>query len=1507
MLITRRRSKRAFTSVTTLLLAFALTAGGTPVSGSAYAATSEEEPLQVLDDIPVDLFHLSADAEGALTLQMRTRDSETPKFYDPAKAALKVPDVSEIDPNPQNPAHKVPEAVYDSAEGYHVRPTKKFKSELLTGSAMTWNLEGMLAQKYTNTSIKVTLVKAPADAQVFTFARNEAGDAVSLVEDSDKNAGTFRLPNDAKGVWLGVSNKKSVEAEWIFTKPGIYKLAVSAMGETDGGSFSRRTEKTYTIAVGDDTEVTADDLISDNDTAAAAPSTNGHGGGTTPPSGSNDTTPPQGHTHGPQQPGQTPPTAQNPGNPDGTNDGHADAPQGSISTQIDPVTQRAMLYRTHVDAAHINWDADKNRLAVGVIDGSTLRPAEDVVVRLGPDADTNGREVSRIKLPASNALSFLGKPGEIVWNAPAQYYRGWRPLWAGYGAGDMPAHIVPDSLELELVSVDGPGWMSVWRSGAGFVQEDLNSSNDDRRRVRMTAGAHGHFNWSFSEAGRYTTTWKAHARTTEGGVISSQNHDVIWLVGPDSAVGLPENTTQAAAIFTPAESFDVDPAPQDPGHFEAAPVGESAERPEKGTYTCVANGHHDIAARMSDSGKVQPFWKDTAVTGKTVERASGTIVVPVPDYASHTLNVDGPGAALKALAPQGSPVWTLPEQQDPKLAWIGVNTEAMPYSKLSGDAVQMSFESVEGPGRMVHWDADILNGARVLMNSSVEGDKIVLADPTHKHLATSFTSPGLYLAEYTIRANYGAQSGWVGSTDYDWLNVYYAVGNAEIAALCGDSIVIPPTANTPKEPDTQVPPTSPKPGEQPSRPNPPAGTDSPKDTGSPKDNGSPKDTDSPKNNDAPTGNGTPKDSDVPKDTTPDTRNTAPSACYPKGVTTVLDSGHTDLFTLMANTNGGLDLKVKEDVTAPGTIRDPHTVLIKVKESAQRDLPAGIPGSPRGYYLPQGGDKDLVWPGWDTQGIAAAGLAKASFDVSYTGPEGGRIHMFITKGFGGNALESRLTTGGYTLDPAGSTIVQDYPAHTHVNWVFSKPGRYTLTVTGNASREDGSHRISSAPQTYIIDVGTINCGGPRIELSSTTVQPGGSLELTASGLTPHEEVVFEIHSDPIVLPAVRADEKGVARTQWKVPADFPVGHHHALVQGHPELKIAFHVASHSTDKKDADSAQSGKQPNGPGGTGSSSGAGSNGPTSAPSGRTDSGSISGGSRGGARGGAGEVCIPTVITREAEPEEVKKLESASQGAAAGKATTTLTFNVGPGASGNARDGHFDLGPVIENNTVFARIKDDRQQPAVWVDPTSLTFAVGDEAALDAPEQLKFIASSGSKVWMIQQTQVKDVPWLGMNSQREEIVNRTTGEVTFTLESVDGPGKVAVFESGTLGSGVGKMVFNGAGSSYTLSANTHAHHNWLFTAPGTYTMTISMEVQSTSGELKGSSGASGGLTLTGEKGPNGRPMVSETVGRTKSGQPCSLAQTGAQTDMVAPYALLLVILGGVAVVAARRGTRLS
>ena len=565
---------------------------------------------------------------------------------------------------------------------------------------------------------------------------------------------------------------------------------------------------------------------------------------------------------------------------------------------------------------------------------------------------------------------------------------------------------------------------------------------------------------------------------------------------------------------------------------------------------------------------------------------------------------------------------------------------------------------------------------------------------------------------------------------------------------------------------------------------------------------------------------------------------------PAGTTATLDRGHADIFDLTSDASGALTLRIKEDATGSGVMREPEQTLLAVNKSTLTQIPASVSqatGAPAAaYLLGQSGDNQatVLWPGWDTLGVTAGGYDAARFHISYTGPENGRIYAFTSSFTEGT--KAVTNDGSFDLAPEGDDIDQPYAAHKHVNWLFTRAGRYTLTVQASAwtPGNTGAANAQSAAHTYTIDVAD--------EASC----------LAESGAAPSTD-----QAQPAPAPGVGPGS--VSSTNNQAAQDQGVGG----ATGTPSAPTPAPGATGTT-----------------GNTGTTTGAN---PAPSSGAHTTSGTT-----------GGERCVATRITREATEAEAATL--ASNNAPANTARTTLTVSVGDGASGNATDGHFDLGPAIENGTLVARVKDDRSQPAQWVDPSSLTFALGDAARITAPADLGFVATPGSSVWLIPSTQIAGVPWLGLNSQREEIVTGTTGPVQFTLDAVEGPGRVAVFNAGALGSGVGEHVFDGPGTGYTLGANTHAHQNWVFTAPGTYTLTITMRVTPNGAALAGSGFGSGGeLTATGTTGPSGRPMVSQVVGRTASGKDCdlSLATTGADTIPLTVVSLTWALTGAACV----------
>lgn len=257
-----------------------------------------------------------------------------------------------------------------------------------------------------------------------------------------------------------------------------------------------------------------------------------------------------------------------------------------LPAQLTP-PDRKLLYRTHVDAAHIAYE--DGGLKVKVIDGQTAVPADTVYVRLGPDANREGVETSRIQVPERHELSFLGRPGRILWSGPQTSSPDNAPVWPGYGSGAFPNDVVdsiyPEKVEITLQKLEGPGDVEVftWNASTGDVKR-LFSSTDERYKNRWSkSGNHGHMNWTFTEAGRYHFTWQAQMTKRDGTVVKSEPTVVTWLVGTDADVNLPEGTTKR----NPITSFTGNFAPKGFTAIEGDKVPTNTTPPAPGNPVLV--------------------------------------------------------------------------------------------------------------------------------------------------------------------------------------------------------------------------------------------------------------------------------------------------------------------------------------------------------------------------------------------------------------------------------------------------------------------------------------------------------------------------------------------------------------------------------------------------------------------------------------------------------------------------------------------------------------------------------------------------------------------------------------------------------------------------------------------------------------------------------------------------------------------------------------------------------
>lgn len=181
-----------------------------------------------------------------------------------------------------------------------------------------------------------------------------------------------------------------------------------------------------------------------------------------------------------------------------------------------------------------------------------------------------------------------------------------------------------------------------------------------------------------------------------------------------------------------------------------------------------------------------------------------------------------------------------------------------------------------------------------------------------------------------------------------------------------------------------------------------------------------------------------------------------------------DSGHIDAFNLALNSDDSVRLNLKEDVTGSHVQRTPESVTLAVKsQAAVTGVPAGVvaPGLPEDFHLlPLTQDPELIWPGWDSQGISSVYGTQSTIDIRVTEVDGpGEVFLWTQGNFG---TPAQIVQNSWTLP---GTIRQTFVGHVHANWGFTEPGSYEVTAQASVTSADRTKTSTSNVATYSFEV------------------------------------------------------------------------------------------------------------------------------------------------------------------------------------------------------------------------------------------------------------------------------------------------------------------------------------------------------------------------------------------------------------------------------------------------------
>ncbi|MEU5931387.1 TIGR03773 family transporter-associated surface protein [Micromonospora sp. H61] len=202
-------------------------------------------------------------------------------------------------------------------------------------------------------------------------------------------------------------------------------------------------------------------------------------------------------------------------------------------------------------------------------------------------------------------------------------------------------------------------------------------------------------------------------------------------------------------------------------------------------------------------------------------------------------------------------------------------------------------------------------------------------------------------------------------------------------------------------------------------------------------------------------------------------------------------------------------------------------------------------------------------------------------------------------------------------------------------------------------------------------------------------------------------------------------------------------------------------------------------------------------------------------------------------AAPPVASKPASTPKPAAAAPAAPKAAATTATGARQVIADGHVDMGPQLSGDNWTIRIKDDRTSPPVWRETADVVLQVKDNAKITVPAGADFLGKQGDAVWLLPQSQQAGIVWPGWNTQHESVVSGVKGNVTWTLKGVNGPGRFALFLTGSFGKA--DVLFDSAKAfpqQLSVPLNTHAHGNWAFTKPGLYRLAVQMNGTTSAGK---------------------------------------------------------------------------
>lgn len=175
----------------------------------------------------------------------------------------------------------------------------------------------------------------------------------------------------------------------------------------------------------------------------------------------------------------------------------------------------------------------------------------------------------------------------------------------------------------------------------------------------------------------------------------------------------------------------------------------------------------------------------------------------------------------------------------------------------------------------------------------------------------------------------------------------------------------------------------------------------------------------------------------------------------------INHGHVDIGPRILD--GKWQLISRDDSVNPSTWRSLDKMVFKMSDKSIQELPQGeqyaFTGAKPGqkvWVIPQVEKAGVPWLGWSTQSPKVVNEVNGQIKITFEGHQGdGYLTVFTQDG---NFSAPRLLWDSHKKTAQAINI--DTNTHTHMNWVFTKPGIHLVRISMSATLKDGKEVTDS---------------------------------------------------------------------------------------------------------------------------------------------------------------------------------------------------------------------------------------------------------------------------------------------------------------------------------------------------------------------------------------------------------------------------------------------------------------